>query len=173
MGGDGFARGYVNQPEVTAEKFRPNPFSNRPGDRLYRTGDLARYQPDGGIEWLRRVDHQIKLRGFRIELGGIEAVIRRSAGVQETVVLVREDDPGDPRVVAYVVPADKTPAAAPADRAVLLVPEFRLVLAAQLPKHIMPSAFVLIDSLLLTTNGKINRLALPAPADVAPSLAPR
>ena len=173
IGGDGLARGYVNHPEVTAERFLPNPFSGRQGDRLYRTGDLARYRPDGSIEWLRRVDHQIKLRGFRIELGEIEAVIRSHPGVLETVVVLREDELGDPRVVAYILPADGTTAAAEADRAVLLVPALRRVLAARLPKHMIPSAFVLIDALPLTANGKINRRALPAPDDARPSLASR
>ena len=104
IGGDGLARGYLNQPELTAEKFIPNPFSSEPGARLYKTGDLARYLLDGNIEFLGRLDHQVKIRGFRIELGEIESVLGQQPGVRETIVVVREDNPEDRHLVAYVVP---------------------------------------------------------------------
>jgi non-ribosomal peptide synthetase component F len=102
IGGAGLARGYLNRPELTSEKFICNPFSNEPGARLYKTGDLARYQPDGNIEFLGRLDDQVKIRGFRIELGEIEAVLGQHPAVDETVVVIREDVPGNKRLVAYV-----------------------------------------------------------------------
>jgi amino acid adenylation domain-containing protein len=104
IGGDGLAQGYLNHPELTAEKFIPSPFSNEPGARLYKTGDLARYQPDGNIEFLGRIDDQVKIRGFRIELGEIEAVLSQHPAVREAVVIVQEDVPGDKHLVAYIVP---------------------------------------------------------------------
>ena len=104
IGGDGLARGYLNRPELTAEKFIPDPFSDRPGSRLYKTGDLARYLPDGNIEFLGRIDNQVKVRGYRIELGEIEAVLRQHPAVRDTVVIAREDQLGDKRLAAYVVP---------------------------------------------------------------------
>jgi amino acid adenylation domain-containing protein len=104
IGGDGLAQGYLNHPELTAEKFIPSPFSNEPGTRLYKTGDLARYQPDGNIEFLGRIDDQVKIRGFRIELGEIEAVLSQHPAVREAVVIVQEDVPGDKHLVAYIVP---------------------------------------------------------------------
>ncbi len=107
IGGEGLARGYLNRPELTAEKFIASPFSQDPEARFYKTGDLVRYLPNGDIEFLGRIDHQIKIRGFRIEMGEIEAVLRQHSAVNETVVVVREDTPGDQRLVAYFVPAQE------------------------------------------------------------------
>src|SRR5205814_8752620 len=104
VGGAGLARGYLNRPELTAERFVPHPFSKQPGVRLYRSGDLARYLPDGDLEYLGRCDQQVKLRGYRIELGEIEATLGQHPDVQECAVLAREDQPGEPTLVAYVVP---------------------------------------------------------------------
>lgn len=169
IGGDGLARGYLNQPELTAEKFIPNPFSNEPGERLYKTGDIARYLPNGNIEFLGRTDHQVKLRGFRIELGEIEAVLVQHPAVREAVVIVREDIPGEKRLVAYLIPNQR-----PAPP----VSELRRFLKQELPDYMVPSAFVLLSALPLTPNGKVDRRALPVP-DQAPStlkgnfLAPR
>ncbi|MBC8229645.1 amino acid adenylation domain-containing protein [bacterium] len=154
VGGVGLAQGYINRPELTTEKFIPNPFSDEPEERLYKTGDLARYLPDGNIEFLGRMDHQIKIRGFRIEPGEIEAALGQHPAVLETVVLAREDVPGDKRLVAYVVPNQKqTPATS----------ELRRFLKQKLPDYMVPSAFVQLDSLPLTPNGKVDRRALPAP----------
>ena len=150
IGGDGLARGYLGRPDLTAEKFLPNPFGM---GRLYRTGDLARRLADGTIECLGRVDHQVKIRGFRIELGEIEAQLERHASVREGVVVVREDVPGDRRLVAYVVGA--TPVI---DLAVL-----RAHLREALPEYMVPSLYVVLEAIPLTPNGKIDRKALPAP----------
>lgn len=154
IGGVQVGRGYLNRPELTAERFVPDPFSADAGARLYRTGDLARYLPDGNIDFLGRIDHQVKLRGFRIELGEIEAVLMHQPQLREAVVLLREDTPGDPRLVAYVVPALEMPASA----------ELRAVLKEQLPEHMIPAAFVPLTALPLTASGKVDRKALPAPA---------
>ena len=110
IGGEGLARGYLNRPELTAERFIPHPFSQTPGARLYKTGDLVRYRADGNLEFGGRLDHQVKLRGYRIELGEIEAVLRQAEGVREAVVVVREDRPGDQRLVGYVVLAGEAEA---------------------------------------------------------------
>jgi aspartate racemase len=155
IGGDGLARGYVNCPELTAEKFIFNPFSGEPGARLYRTGDLARYLPDGNIEFLGRTDHQVKVRGFRIELGEIESVLTGYPGVREAVVAAREDVPGDKRLVAYLMTSNggEPPK----------VSELRSLLQAKLPEYMVPSAFVTLDRFPLTPNGKVDRKALPRP----------
>jgi amino acid adenylation domain-containing protein len=155
IGGDGVARGYHNRPDLTAEKFVPNPFSNRPGARLYKTGDLARYYPDGRIECLGRVDFQVKVRGFRIELGEIESVLAQRPDVAHNVVIVREDTPGDKRIVGYVIPA----AGAAFDAGVA-----RQHLREVLPDYMVPSDFVVMDAFPLTPNKKVDRRALPAPA---------
>jgi amino acid adenylation domain-containing protein len=160
IGGLGLARGYLNLPHLTAEKFIPNPFSAEPGARLYRTGDLARYLADGNIEFLGRVDNQVKIRGFRIELGEIETVLAQIPGVREAVVVVREDE-AEKRLVAYLVPnQDSIPTIA----------ELRSFLKSKLPDYMIPSAFVFLDAFSLTPNGKVDRRALPPPDKTRPDL---
>jgi amino acid adenylation domain-containing protein len=159
VGGEGLARGYLNRPELSAERFVPNPFSDKPGGRLYRTGDLARILPDGKLEFLGRVDHQVKIRGYRIELGEVEAVLGQHPEVREALVVVREDDPGDKRLAAYIV---GHPGRAP------LLGELRGFLRAKLPEYMLPSALVVLEALPLTQNGKVDRNALPDP-DSSPS----
>ena len=154
IGGDGLARGYLNRTELTAEKFIANPFSLRPEARLYRTGDRARYRADGTVEFLGRIDHQVKLRGFRIELGEIESILEKHADVQQAVVVAREDDLGDKRLIAYIVPnASRRPSVA----------ELRSHLRRQLPEYMIPAAFVRLDQLPQTPNGKVDRRTLPPP----------
>ncbi|MEH1785598.1 MAG: non-ribosomal peptide synthase/polyketide synthase [Nostoc sp.] len=191
IGGAGLARGYLNRPELTQEKFIPNPFSGSrgageqrsrgvrerrkkiaqspvpspqspvpssqspvPSPRLYKTGDLARYLPDGNIEYLGRIDNQVKIRGFRIELGEIEAALSQHQDVQTSVIIVREDIPGDKRLVSYIVlQPEQTPT----------VKELRSFLQERLPEYMVPSAIAILESLPLTSNGKIDRRALPAP----------
>jgi acyl-coenzyme A synthetase/AMP-(fatty) acid ligase len=152
IAGVSLARGYINRPDVTAEKFIPNPFSNEPGTRLYRTGDQSRYLPDGNIEYLGRIDHQVKIRGFRVELGEVESVLGQHPAVQEVVVMAREDTPGNRRLVAYVVAGGQ-----------VSIGQLRTFLREQLPEYMVPSAFVLLDKLPLTANGKVDRRALPIP----------
>jgi natural product biosynthesis luciferase-like monooxygenase protein len=158
IGGAGVVRGYFNRPDLTAEKFIPNPFisdhSTNNDSRLYRTGDLARYLPDGRVEFLGRLDHQVKLRGYRIELGEIEAVTRQNPKIKDCVAIVREDVPGDKRLVAYVVlqPGEQLQPA-----------ELRDHVKSKLPDYMVPSAFVPLGSLPLTPNGKVDRKALPLP----------
>ncbi len=159
IGGIGLARGYLNRPDLTAEKFIPNPFSNKPGSRLYKTGDLARYLTDGNIEFLGRLDNQVKIRGFRIELGEIGVALSQHPAVRETVVLAREDIPGNKRLVVYVVPGQKQ---APTFN------ELRGFLQQKLPEYMVPSSFVFLDTLPLTPNGKVDRRALPAPDRTRP-----
>jgi amino acid adenylation domain-containing protein len=162
IGGVGLARGYLNRPNLTDEKFISNLFSNEPGARLYKTGDLACYKPDGSIEFLGRIDHQVKLRGFRIELGEIEAVLVQHPALREIVVLVREDRPGDKQLVAYGVPnCDRQPTTS----------ELRDYLKERLPEYMVPSVFILLDALPLTPSGKVDRRALPAPAGLRSTLA--
>jgi amino acid adenylation domain-containing protein len=149
IGGNGLARGYLNRPELTEEKFIPTPFENSDSNRLYKTGDLARYLPDGNIEFLGRLDNQVKIRGFRIELGEIEALLAQHPKVQDNVVLVREHL-GEQCLVAYVVP-QQSPA---------VINELRYFLKQKLPQYMIPFAFVDLDFLPLTLNGKIDRRAL-------------
>jgi aspartate racemase len=153
IGGDGLAVRYLNQPELTAEKFVPNPFSDVPGERLYKTGDRTRYLPDGNIEFLGRIDNQVKIRGYRIELGEIETVLRQHSAVRETAVIARQDSPGERRLVAYLVCET---AMAP------VAEELRKCLKQKLPDYMVPSAFVFIEELPLTANGKVDRQALAA-----------
>lgn len=156
IGGLGMARGYLARPELTAEKFIPDPFSQRSGARLYRTGDLARWRRDGRLEVVGRVDHQVKLRGFRIELGEIECALVEHPDVHQAVVTCREDRPGDKRLVAYVVLVD-------AARTTTTAPALRTFVKARLPEYMVPSACVVLERLPLTPNGKIDRRNLPAP----------
>ncbi|MEG4144509.1 amino acid adenylation domain-containing protein [Microcoleus sp. Pol12B5] len=179
IGGAGLSRGYLNRPELTAEKFIPNPFAEDPihasfilhpssfilSERLYKTGDLARYLPDGNIEFMGRSDHQVKVRGFRIELGEIEAVLSQYPAVREAIALVREDNPGDKRLVAYIVAnselrgghGDTDPTHSE------FINHLRVFLKQKLPQYMMPSAFVLLEAMPLTPNGKIDRRSLRAP----------
>ncbi|HEY0762325.1 MAG TPA: amino acid adenylation domain-containing protein [Pyrinomonadaceae bacterium] len=150
IGGVGVARGYLRRPELTAEKFVPHPFAAVGGERLYRTGDLGRYGSDGELEFLGRLDEQVKVRGYRIELGEIESVLRASEGVQEAVVIVEERE-GEKRLVGYVVPEAG---------AGLLVERMRAQLREQLPEYMVPAVFMELDKLPLTANGKVNRRAL-------------
>jgi natural product biosynthesis luciferase-like monooxygenase protein len=154
IGGPGVARGYLNRPDLTRDRFVADTFGARPGGRLYRTGDLVRYRSDGALEYLGRTDQQVKIRGHRVELGEIESLLRGHPGVRETVVVAREDAPGDHRLVAYLVPEE---GALPTSEGL------RRHLRDQLPEHMVPSAFVLIGALPLTPNGKVDRRALPAP----------
>lgn len=154
IGGDGLAQGYVNDAEATALKFLPDPFSRETGARIYRTGDFARYRPDGNIEFLGRRDRQVKIRGYRIELGEIESVLAGAPDVAQAVVLLREDVPGDKRLVAYIVPQSGRTCGG-----VIL----RQYLRAKLPEYMVPATFVVLDHLPLTTNGKVDRMQLPKP----------
>jgi amino acid adenylation domain-containing protein len=156
VGGAGLTRGYLGRPALTAERFVPNPFSHQPGARLYRTGDTARYRPDGDIEYLGRLDHQIKIRGFRIELGEIETILAQHPSIQYAVVLVHQDPAlEDQRLVAYLVPRQ--------DSSVPNSGQLRGYLKERLPEYMVPSAFMVLDALPLTANGKLDRGALPAP----------
>ncbi|HEU4964843.1 MAG TPA: amino acid adenylation domain-containing protein [Bacilli bacterium] len=158
VGGAGLARGYLNRPELTAERFTANPFakgSPEATSRLYKTGDLARYLADGELEYQGRSDHQVKVRGFRIELGEIESTLLKQEAVREAVVLVREDTPGDKRLVAYLVPAQGDDDLPPID-----LPQ---ALRSDLPDYMIPNAYVWLDALPLTPNGKTDTRALPAP----------
>ena len=154
IGGAGLARGYSGNPNLTARSFVPNPVDPAAGDRVYRTGDRARHLPDGRIQHLGRLDHQVKLRGFRIEPGEIEAALARKTGIVATVIL-REDVPGEPRLVCYYVAAVGVPLATPA--------ELRALLAQELPDYMVPTAWVPLPALPLNSSGKVDRAALPAP----------
>jgi amino acid adenylation domain-containing protein len=154
IGGDGVARGYLNQPELTAERFVPDPYGAEPGARVYRTGDVARRRADGRLELLGRSDQQVKVRGFRIELGEIEAALARHPGIAQAVTVVREDSPGDRRLVAYVVAHAS---------AALTAAELRRFLRQSLPDYMLPAIFMMVDAVPLTPNGKVDRRALPSP----------
>jgi acyl carrier protein len=161
IGGRCLARGYLNRPELTAEKFITHSFDGEPARRFYKTGDLARYLPDGNIEFLGRIDDQVKIRGYRIELGEIESVLVQHPSVGQSVVAVREDSPGDKRLVAYIV-ALQNPSPP--------IGEFREYLRQKLPEYMIPSAFVFLEFLPLTPNGKVDRKALPVPDQSRPEL---
>ncbi|WP_426746469.1 amino acid adenylation domain-containing protein [Myxococcus faecalis] len=156
IGGIGVGRGYLGRPELTAERFIPDPFSTDPGQRLYRTGDRARFRADGNIDFLGRLDDQEKIRGFRIELGEVEAALRSHPCVRHAVVMAREVTPGDKRLVAYVVggPREDLPGA------------LRRHLSRTLPEHMVPTAFVALEALPLLPNGKLDRRALPLPGEL-------
>lgn len=160
IGGDSLARGYLNQPDLTAERFVPNPFSSDPGARLYRSGDVARHLSDGQIEFIGRADSQVKIRGFRIEPGEIEAALVEHEAVRESVVIAREDTPGEKRLVAYVVPHGEQPSVA----------ELSSHLHERLPAYMWPTSYVFLNAIPLNPNGKIDRKALPAPAIYQPEL---
>jgi hypothetical protein len=181
LGGVGLARGYHGRPDLTAERFIPDPFSQehpcsagtqvntRAGARLYRTGDLARYRADGAIKFVGRVDQQVKLRGFRIELGEIEVALRQYGAIRDALVIVREDRPDDKRLVAYVVEEVGSQAQeSTAKRLRCQTDQMRAFLQARLPEYMIPSALVVLETLPLTPNGKIDRSALPVP-DMSPS----
>jgi len=154
ISGAGLARGYLNRRELTSEKFIPNPFDNSTNSRLYKTGDLARYLPDGNIEYIGRIDNQVKIRGFRIELGEIETTLNQHPTIEQTVIIVREDNPGDKRLIAYIIAKpNQTP----------VFNQLRQFLIPKLPDYMIPSTFVCLEKLPLTPNGKIDRKALPAP----------
>ncbi|HEX6292501.1 MAG TPA: non-ribosomal peptide synthetase, partial [Herpetosiphonaceae bacterium] len=166
LGGAGLARGYLDRPALTAERFVPDPFSQRPGARIYHTGDLVRWLPDGTLEFLGRVDYQVKIRGFRVEVGEVEAALHQCPAVSDAVVVAREDtSPAsgypDKRLVAYIIPRDgHTPTTS----------ELRSFLLAKIPDYMIPTAFITLERLPLTTGGKVNRRALPAPDQTRPNL---
>jgi len=161
IAGVSLARGYINRPELTAERFLPDPFSRVPGARMYYTGDLSRFLPDGQIEYLGRVDHQVKIRGFRVELGEIEAVLATHPAVRELVVMAREDVPGDKRLVAYIVLEDEQR---------INASELRSFLGDKLPDYMLPSAFMTLAEFPRNPNRKIDRRALPAPDHSRPDV---
>jgi len=162
LGGEGLARGYLNRAELTKEKFVANPY--REGERLYRTGDIGRYRGDGQIEYVGRVDHQVKIRGNRVEIGEVEVVLSQYEGVAEVVIVVQEDTSGDNYLAAYIVP----------DTGITLdISELRNFLRQTLPDYMMPLAFVILEALPLTPNGKVNRQALPVPDQTRPDVESR
>jgi acyl carrier protein len=154
IGGLALARGYLNRPELTEEKFIPHPFSAEAGARLYKTGDQARFLPDGQIAFLGRIDQQIKIRGYRIEPNEIMAVLHGHPAVQASIVIAREDIPGDKRLVAYVVLAAGEQ---------ITAASLRETLAERLPDYMIPATFISMEALPLTSNGKVDRAALPVP----------
>ena len=161
LSGAGLARGYFDRPDLTAASFLPDPFGGTPGQRLYRTGDLARYRADGELDFLGRLDRQIKLRGYRIELGEVESALEQHPAVREAVVVAREGPEGDKRLAAYVVPRRE-----PAPTG----PELRRHLTARLPDPMIPATYTVVGELPRTPSGKVDRLALPRPETARPAL---
>jgi amino acid adenylation domain-containing protein len=159
IAGDGLARGYLHEPQLTAEKFVSNPFTRELGARLYKTGDLGRYLPNGNIEFLGRMDSQVKLRGYRIELGEIENVLVQHPGVRDSVVVAREETPGNKRLVAYMAPTKEH---------VPTISELRTYLAEKLPGYMVPAGYVMLDAIPFLPNGKVDRQALPPLGDNGP-----
>ena len=162
VGGEGLARGYLGRPDLTGERFVPDPFANRPGARLYRTGDRGRHLPGGDVEFVDRLDHQLKVRGFRVEPGEVETALLDHPSVSEAVVTAREYVPGDKRLVAYFVATGGPPPPSG---------ELRRFLSDRLPPYMVPSAFVALDAFPQTANGKVDRAALPAPPHTRPERA--
>jgi acyl carrier protein len=156
IGGEGLAREYLHRPELTAERFIPHPFSKEPGARLYKTGDRVRYLVDGNIEFLDRFDQQVKIRGYRIESGEIEGVLRQHPDVKEAAVVAREDIPGDKRLIAYVVPYVNM-------KENIIINDLHRYLVAYLPVYMLPSAYIVLETLPKLPNGKLDRRALPVP----------
>jgi len=176
IAGTGLARGYINRPDLTAERFIPDPFSDAPGGRLYRSGDLVRRHADGNIEFLGRIDNQVKIRGFRIETGEIESALSTAPGVREALVMAREDEPGDLRLVGYVVRAQDASISTSSTDDGAWQAAIRQSLQSQLPDHMLPAHIVFLEQFPLTQNGKIDRTALPEPdrlRSAAHYLAPR
>jgi len=161
IGGAGLASGYVNQPVETAVRFIPSPFSDEPGARVYRTGDLTRYLRDGNIEFLGRIDHQVKVRGFRVELAEIEAVLLRHSQVRQAVVMAEEASADNQRLLGYVVASGSK---------ALGIDDLRSFLGQHLPGYMIPSTFIFLKTMPLTSNGKIDRASLPAPDEARPDL---
>ncbi|NEP86223.1 MAG: amino acid adenylation domain-containing protein [Okeania sp. SIO2C2] len=161
ISGAGLARGYLNKPELTAERFIPNPFENN--SKLYKTGDLGRYLPDGNIEYIGRIDNQVKVRGYRIETGEIEAVLTQHPSVKQTVVSAREDNSGNKILVAYLVLESETPEVSQTEE----IGKLKQYLKERLPEYIIPSGFVVLPQLPLTPNGKVNRKTLPIPDNIS------
>jgi amino acid adenylation domain-containing protein len=161
IGGTSLARGYLDRPDSTAERFIPDPFGDERGARLYKTGDLARFRPDGSLEYLGRIDQQVKIRGFRVEPGEVEAALSQHSGVRQVAVVANRQETGDQRLVAHVVGG---PGAAPS------IGELRSFLSAKLPDYLVPAFFIFHDALPLSRNGKVDRRALPAPDSARPQL---
>src|SRR5205823_5610453 len=161
IGGAGVARGYMKRPELTAERFLPDAFSFKEGARLYRTGDRVKWLPGANLEFLGRLDEQVKIRGFRIELGEIESVLLDHAGIAQAVVAARADERGENRLIAYLVP-----------NAEITTGELRDVLKQRLPEYMVPSAFVILESLPLMPHGKIDRRKLPEPPEAGMAESP-
>jgi hypothetical protein len=176
LGGAGLARGYLDRPGLTAARFVPAPFGAA-GQRLYRTGDRVRWQADGTLEFLGRLDHQVKVRGYRIELGEVEALLARQPGVQQAAAVVREDRPGDKRLIGYVVPTAEAVPVATGAGAGQWASQVRAGARREVPEYLVPSVVVVLDALPLTPSGKVDRRALPAPsgerAETVAYLAPR
>ncbi len=154
LGGAGLGRGYLDRPDLTADKFIPNPFSDEPGSRLYKTGDSVRYLADGNIEFLRRIDQQVKIRGYRIELGEIRAIVNQFPAVKDNLVVSKKNETGDTSLITYIIPNKSNE---------IVIDDLRAFLRKSLPDYMVPSAFVFLNSFPLTTNGKIDFNALPDP----------